>query len=86
MDEATSSLDRGTDERIQAILRDKDGPLRDATIVAIAHRLETIVDYDYVCVLDNGEVAEYGPPQELLQKQGGPFHSLFEESGNKKTV
>merc|ERR1712100_234086 len=78
MDEATSSLDRGTDERIQAILRDKEGPLSEATIVAIAHRLETIVDYDYVCVLDKGKVAEYGPPKELLQKQGGHFRSLFE--------
>ena len=84
MDEATSSLDRATDEHIQSLLRDRAGPLAGATIVAIAHRLETIIDYDTVCVLDKGVVAEVGPPQELLQRPSGAFKSLVDESSRSQ--
>jgi len=80
MDEATSSLDHATDERIQTLLRKRDGPLGAATIIAIAHRLETIVDYDEICVLDKGKVAEFGPPKELLQRSGGHFWSMVHDA------
>jgi len=83
MDEATSSLDRATDEAIQSLLRDRTGPLAGATVVAIAHRLETILDYDTVCVLDKGRVVECGPPQELLAQRSGAFKDLVQENSRQ---
>lgn len=86
MDEATSSLDRATDNRIQRLLRKRSGPLSKATILSIAHRLETILDYDTVCVLEAGQVAEYGPPHELLQRKNGLFKRLVDEHNSRKST
>jgi ABC-type multidrug transport system fused ATPase/permease subunit len=58
-DEATASVDQETDEHIQRILRFE---FADSTIIAIAHRLRTIVDYDQVVVMGDGHVLEYGLP------------------------
>jgi ABC-type multidrug transport system fused ATPase/permease subunit len=64
MDEATASVDYATDAKIQDTIRE----IRNTT-VTIAHRLRTIVDYDKVLVLDQGEVVEFGSPWELLQEK-----------------
>ena len=55
MDEATASIDYNTDSKIQETIRELK-----STIITIAHRLQTIVDYDKVLVLDKGRVVEYG--------------------------
>jgi ABC-type multidrug transport system fused ATPase/permease subunit len=84
MDEATASIDYDTDVRIQETIRN----LKD-TIITIAHRLQTIIDYDKVLVLDQGKVSEFGHPYELLMKGGG-FRRFCEMSGDfealKKTA
>ncbi|KAJ2614997.1 hypothetical protein EV177_001785 [Coemansia sp. RSA 1804] len=78
MDEATASVDFDTDSRIQTTIR---GPeFANSTLLCIAHRLRTIIDYDRVLVLDDGRVAEFDTPHNLLQKEGGIFKSLCEES------
>ncbi|KAH6850602.1 hypothetical protein B0I37DRAFT_117336 [Chaetomium sp. MPI-CAGE-AT-0009] len=66
MDEATASIDYATDSAIQATIRELT-----STIITIAHRLQTIVDYDKVLVLDKGEIVEYGHPWELMRKGAG---------------
>lgn len=73
LDEATSSLDRRTDEAVQAAVRALDG----VTILSIAHRLETLMEYDTVVVLDRGQVAEVGPPAELAARPDGMFAALL---------
>lgn len=80
MDEATASIDYATDKKIQETI----GGLRDCTIVTIAHRLMSIVDYDAVVVLDKGEVVEWGGVWELLNgdKGEGVFRGMCEESGD----
>jgi len=78
MDEATASIDYATDSKIQDTLRE----LTNNTIVTIAHRLQTIIDYDRVLVLDKGEVIEYAHPWELLQKENGSFRGMCETSGD----
>ncbi|KAJ2514779.1 hypothetical protein H4217_005564, partial [Coemansia sp. RSA 1939] len=79
MDEATASVDFDTDSRIQNTIR---GPeFANSTLLCIAHRLRTIIDYDKVLVLDNGRVAEFDTPYNLLQKEGGIFRSMCKESG-----
>ena len=78
MDEATASIDYATDSNIQDTLRE----LKENTIITIAHRLQTIIDYDKVLVLDKGEVVEFAHPWELMQKEGGSFRGMCETSGD----
>ena len=82
MDEATASIDYATDAKIQDTLRE----LKGSTIITIAHRLQTIVDYDKVLVLEKGEVAEFGPPWELIAKENGMFRGMCEMSGDFDTL
>ncbi|RWA04053.1 hypothetical protein EKO27_g11053 [Xylaria grammica] len=77
MDEATASIDYNTDSKIQETIRELN-----TTIITIAHRLATIVDYDKVLVLDHGSVVEYDHPYELLKNKTGTFRSMCEMSGD----
>ncbi|KAK5993924.1 ABC transporter 7 [Cladobotryum mycophilum] len=81
MDEATASIDYNTDSKIQETIRELTG-----TVITIAHRLQTIVDYDKVLVLDKGEVVEYAHPWELINKEGGSFRSMCETSGDMEIL
>ena len=76
MDEATASIDYATDAKIQETIRE----IRNTTIT-IAHRLQTIIDYDKVLVLDKGEVIEYGSPYELIRKDEGIFRGMCDMTG-----
>ncbi|KAL8734858.1 MAG: hypothetical protein Q9166_001210 [cf. Caloplaca sp. 2 TL-2023] len=78
MDEATASIDYATDSKIQDTLRE----VKDSTIITIAHRLQTIIDYDKVLVLDKGKVVEYDAPWELISQDGGIFQGMCEMSGD----
>ncbi|KAL8693154.1 MAG: hypothetical protein Q9218_001974 [Villophora microphyllina] len=78
MDEATASIDYATDSKIQETLREVKG----STIITIAHRLQTIVDYDKVLVLEKGKVMEYDAPWELIEREGGIFKGMCEMSGD----
>jgi ABC-type multidrug transport system fused ATPase/permease subunit len=77
LDEATASIDNDTDKKIQNSIRTE---FLDCTIICIAHRLRTIIDYDKVLVLDEGKLVEFGPPFDLI-KSGGVFASMCEETG-----
>lgn len=78
MDEATASIDLVTDAKIQSTIRE----LTQTTIITIAHRLQTIIDYDRILVLDDGRVVEFDAPWELLKKESGAFRGMCEKSGN----
>jgi ATP-binding cassette subfamily B protein len=67
LDEATSSVDIGTERRIEEALRIL---LADRTAFIIAHRLSTIRDADLIVVLEHGRVVEQGSHDELLQRRG----------------
>lgn len=77
MDEATASIDYNTDSKIQETIREMKG-----TVITIAHRLQTIVDYDKVLVLDKGEMVEYAHPWELISNEETQFYSMCESSGD----
>ena len=82
MDEATASIDYATDAKIQDTLREVKG----STIITIAHRLQTIVDYDKVLVLDKGKVVEYDAPWDLIEREGGVFRGMCEMSGDLEAL
>jgi len=67
MDEATSSVDLETDAFIQNMLRTR---FHETTLLTVAHRLNTIMDYDKILVMDGGKAAEFGSPKDLLEKNG----------------
>lgn len=77
MDEATASIDNATDALIQKTIRNN---LSDATMLTIAHRLNTIMDRDRVLVLDFGEVVEFDTPAALLSKESGLFKDFVERN------
>ena len=78
LDEATASVDKETDKLLQEAL---DRANKDVTVIAIAHRLNTIIDFDYVLVLGEGEVLEYGSPAELLNLKGA-FSKMVQDTGD----
>ena len=51
------------------------------TQITVAHRLNTIMDFDYVLVMDKGKAAEMGPPAELLLDRDGLFSQLVDATG-----
>jgi ABC-type multidrug transport system fused ATPase/permease subunit len=78
LDEATSSIDVKTDAAIQQTIRES---FEGATVLTIAHRISTIIDYDVIVVMDRGRVVEMGPPNDLLRHRDGHFRSLAMEGG-----
>ncbi|CAK9439681.1 uncharacterized protein LODBEIA_P37810 [Lodderomyces beijingensis] len=77
LDEATSSVDYETDSKIQeTIIRE----FKDCTILCIAHRLKTIINYDRILVLDKGEIKEFDTPWNLFNSEGGIFKQMCERS------
>jgi ABC-type multidrug transport system fused ATPase/permease subunit len=76
MDEATASIDYMTDAKIQAAIRN----LRNTTIITIAHRLQTVIDYDKILILDQGKVVEFEHPHTLLKKSRGLFKEMCQQS------
>ncbi|CAH7688816.1 hypothetical protein BY996DRAFT_4577718 [Phakopsora pachyrhizi] len=79
LDESTASLDAESDEKIQSTIRSE---MEGSTILCIAHRLKTIIDYDKVLVLGDGRVLEFDSPSALLDKEDSVFKQLCEKSGN----
>ena len=82
MDEATSNIDTKTDALIQKLIREK---FQNSTVMTIAHRLNTIIDYDKILFLKEGKIAEDGHPYSLMCKDSlepdSHFKSLIMEGG-----
>ncbi|KAF5590002.1 multidrug resistance [Fusarium subglutinans] len=73
LDEATSSVDSHVDELVQRVIRER---FENRTVIAIVHKLQSALeDFDMIAVLDKGELLEFGPPRQLLDK--GPANSAF---------
>ncbi|RAP78610.1 ABC transporter [Paenibacillus montanisoli] len=70
LDEATASLDTETELQIQAAL---DSLIKGRTTIAIAHRLSTLRNADFLIVMDNGKVVESGTHEELMTREGAYY-------------
>ncbi|KAJ3191005.1 hypothetical protein HK101_008174 [Irineochytrium annulatum] len=78
LDEATAAIDYETDAQIQKTIREL---AQHSTVVTIAHRINTIIDYDRILVLDAGRVAELDTPEKLLSNRHSKFFALAKEAG-----
>lgn len=78
LDEATAAVDVETDKIIQETIRSE---FKERTILTIAHRLNTIMDSDKIVVLDQGRVAEFASPTELLADSNSMFYALCKRGG-----
>ncbi len=80
-DEATSALDNESEKVVQSAM---DEVSSHSTVLAVAHRLSTIQNYDKIAVLRDGEKIEEGRHEELLQKQG-EYYKLYQLSSKEET-
>ncbi|KAG8697410.1 hypothetical protein FRC09_007892 [Ceratobasidium sp. 395] len=78
LDEASSSMDLKTDEKVRQIVQEE---LKDCTVLAVAHRIATIIDFDLILILDNGEIVETGAPHDLLADPKSRFAKLANSQG-----
>ncbi|KAJ1818780.1 hypothetical protein LPJ75_001351 [Coemansia sp. RSA 2598] len=75
LDEATANVDGETDKTMQEVIRTQ---FNNCTVLTIAHRLDTIMDNDRILVMDQGKVAEFDTPQNLLANKDSRFSLLVE--------
>jgi len=91
LDEATSSVDTKTDAQVQETIR-REFVQKGVTVITVAHRLDTVLGYDKILVLDAGELVEMGAPDELLKRPRGYLRFLFDadrrnqQKGSKKKL
>lgn len=89
LDEATSSVDSKTDQKVQETIR-REFVDKGVSLITVAHRLDTVLGYDRIAVLGDGQVLEYGPPDELVAIPGGELQKLVladrlnKQKGGKK--
>ncbi|KAH9043928.1 ATP-binding cassette transporter [Lactarius pseudohatsudake] len=81
MDEATASVDYATDELIGQTIRHE---FAKSTILTIAHRLRTVIDYNRVMLLEEGRIVEFDSPAILLSNSNSKFYSLCKATGRNE--
>ena len=77
LDEATASIDYKTEEIIQKALNEL---LVNSTMLCIAHRIKTVINADKILVLENGEIAEFDTPKNLLENKNSLFYDFYSKS------
>ena len=84
LDEATSSVDANTDAQVQNTIK-KEFVEKGATVIIVAHRLDTVLDSDKIVVMGDGKVIEYGEPSDLLKINNGQLRTMVDaDLRNKK--
>ncbi len=78
LDEATAAVDLETDSLIQTTIKNE---FSECTIITIAHRLNTIMDYTKILVLSHGEKVEFDSPKNLLSDKKSSFYSMCKDAG-----
>ena len=76
MDEATANIDYRTEAALKKNIHED---MEESTVMTIAHRIKTIINYDKILVLREGEIEEFDTPQNLIEKKG-LFYQLYKES------
>ena len=83
MDEATSSIDYKTESLIQNVINNM---MMKSTVITIAHRIKTVINYDKIMVLNKGNIVEFDNPKKLLENKNGLFYELYQQSMGNSSV
>jgi ATP-binding cassette subfamily C (CFTR/MRP) protein 1 len=75
-DEATANIDVLTEQKIMKLINED---FSDATVITIAHRMNTIINSDKIAVMSYGKLKEYGTPKELLANPKSQFAAMLKE-------
>ncbi|KAI1408189.1 P-loop containing nucleoside triphosphate hydrolase protein [Hypoxylon sp. FL1857] len=75
LDEVSSSVDQDTDKAMQGIIQEE---FKDYTIIMVSHRLDMVLGFDTVVVMDKGSIVETGCPQTLVEMNGSRFRELWQ--------
>mmetsp|Transcript_30344 Transcript_30344/g.52571 ORF Transcript_30344/g.52571 Transcript_30344/m.52571 type:complete len:84 (-) Transcript_30344:249-500(-) len=81
MDEATAAVDAETDAAIQSVMGEE---FKHSTVITVAHRINTIMDSNYILVMTDGRASEFDTPKKLLEN-GGLFRDLVQAAQNKQS-
>jgi ABC-type multidrug transport system fused ATPase/permease subunit len=76
MDEATANVDRKTEILIHNIVQEE---FASCTVILITHKLDYVLEYDKVMVLDGGSIIEFDRPSVLLKNQNGLFYKMYKK-------
>ncbi|EHK20667.1 uncharacterized protein TRIVIDRAFT_154161 [Trichoderma virens Gv29-8] len=80
LDEVGSSVDKDTERTMQALISQE---FAGYTTIMISHRLDAVMDFDRVLVMDRGQIVESGRPRELVQQESSMFKNLWAISGGR---
>uniref|UniRef100_A0A4W2CTZ2 Multidrug resistance-associated protein 4 n=1 Tax=Bos indicus x Bos taurus TaxID=30522 RepID=A0A4W2CTZ2_BOBOX len=83
LDKATSYVDPRTDELIQKRIHER---FAQCTVLTVAHRLSTVIDCEFVLVLDSGTQKEYSRPYILLQNRNSLFYKMVQQLGEAEAA
>lgn len=76
IDEATANIDYQTEQIIQKAIHEL---LVNSTIITIAHRIKTVLNFDRILVLENGNILEFDSPNNLLRNEKSYFYKLHKK-------
>ena len=82
IDEATANVDSETDEFIQSQIR---GRFKNSTVITIAHRLRTVIESDWIVVIDEGYAKEEGNPRELVKNENSLLMKMVAHTGHDES-
>ena len=76
LDEATANIDLKTEKLMQDAVRHE---FKDSTMFIIAHRIQTVLECDKICLMEYGKIAEFGTPKELIRRPGSKFGEIYQK-------
>lgn len=76
LDEATANIDLKTEKLMQGAVQRE---FHDSTMFIIAHRIQTVLDCDKICLMEYGKIAEFGTPKELIRTPGSKFAEIYQK-------
>ena len=82
LDEATASLDAESDQRMQAVIFKH---MKYKTVISVAHRLQSVIQFDKILVLDQGQVVEFDSPRKLLANTKSVFAQMVYATGKSSS-
>lgn len=77
LDEATANMDDETEIMLNKVIEEI---FSDCTVLAIAHRLHSLLKSDRILVLDRGNIVEYDQPKVLMERRDGMFYKMCQDS------